>query len=109
LHNSAEVRTALLQGLLDSDGGPVTQHGRTCRIQYSTCSELLRDGVAHLVRSLGGVAYWRRRRANGRAPGRARNRLVEHRHDAFVMDLRLPMGIAPFRLPRKLETYRRYG
>src|SRR5215210_611070 len=37
-HNSAEVRTALLQGLLDSDGGPVTQLGRSCRIQYTTTS-----------------------------------------------------------------------
>ncbi len=109
LHNSAEVRTALLQGLLDSDGGPVAQQGRTCRIQYSTCSEMLRDGVAYLVRSLGGIAYWRRRRANGRAPGRARDRPVEHRHDTFVLDLRLPMGIEPFRLARKLETYRRHG
>ncbi len=109
LHNSAEVRIALLQGLLDSDGGPVAQQGRTCRIQYSTCSEMLRDGVAYLVRSLGGVAYWRRRQANGRAPGRARNRPVMHRHDTFVMDLRLAMGIEPFRLPRKLDAYRRHG
>jgi phosphate starvation-inducible PhoH-like protein len=35
--------------------------------------------------------------------------LVEHRHDTFVMDLRLPTGIEPFRLSRKLETYRRHG
>ena len=109
LHNAADVRIALLQGLLDSDGGPVTQRGRSCRIQYSTRSKALRDDVAYLVRSLGGIAYWRRRLARGRAPGRARNRPVEHRHDTFVMDLRLPIAIEPFRLPRKLELYRRHG
>ena len=68
LHNSPTVRGGVLQGLLDTDGGPVTQTGRTCRIQYATCSEVLRDDVAYLVRSLGGVAYWRRRRAEGRRP-----------------------------------------
>ena len=109
LHNAVEVRIALLQGLLDSDGGPVTQRGRTCRVQYATCSETLRDDVAYLVRSLGGVAYTRRRAAAGRPPGFAQGRPVAHRHDAFVMDLRLPYGIAPFRLGRKQERYAAHG
>ena len=109
LHNSAEVRIALLQGLLDSDGGPVTQRGRTCRIQYTTCSETLRDDVAYLVRSLGGVAYSRRRAAAGRRPGFAQGRPIGYRHDAFVMDLRLPAGIEPFRLTRKRELYDEHG
>jgi phosphate starvation-inducible PhoH-like protein len=109
LFNSPEVRIAVLQGLLDSDGGPVTQRGRRCRIQYTTCSERLRDDVLCLVGGLGGVAYWRRRKADGRAPGRARGRTIEYRHDAFVMDIRLPRAIEPFRLRRKLEIYRRDG
>ncbi|MGH2936366.1 MAG: PhoH family protein [Gaiellaceae bacterium] len=109
LHNSVESRVALLQGLLDSDGGPVTQRGRTCRIQYTTCSERLRDDVAYLVRSLGGVVYWRCREVEGRAPGRANGRSVEYRHDSYVMDLRLPEVIEPFRLARKRETYGRHG
>ncbi|MBV9368021.1 MAG: PhoH family protein [Solirubrobacterales bacterium] len=105
LHNSSEVRIGVLQGLLDTDGGPVTQRGRTCRIQYTTCSERLRDDVAYLVRSLGGVAYCRRRKAHGRPPGRVNGRPVEYRHDAFVMDIRMPAGIEPFRLTRKREIY----
>jgi phosphate starvation-inducible protein PhoH and related proteins len=109
LHNESAIRIAVLQGLLDSDGGPVTQRGRTCRIQYTTCSERLRDDVSFLVRSLGGLAYSRRREAAGRPPGLARARPVHHRADSFVMDIRLPVGIEPFRLERKRGRYRKDG
>jgi phosphate starvation-inducible protein PhoH and related proteins len=109
LYNSSDVRLAVLQGLLDTDGGPVTQRGRTCRIQYGTSSERLRDGVTFLVRSLGGVAYSRTRAASGRAPGRAWGRDVHHRLDAFILDIRLPEEIEPFRLTRKREVYRASG
>lgn len=109
LNNSSEVRLAVLQGLLDTDGGPVTQRGRTCRIQYTTVSPRLRDDVVFLVRSLGGVAYWRTRHAAGRAPGRVNGRPVGYRSDAFVLDIRLPEGTEPFRLTRKRWTYRAFG
>ncbi len=109
LHNGSAVRLAVLQGLLDSDGGPVGQRGRTCRVQYTTCSERLRDDVFFLVRSLGGVAYSRRRKAAGRSPGLANGRPVHHRSDAFVMDICLPGRIEPFRLERKQKRYGRDG
>ncbi|MGB9181560.1 MAG: PhoH family protein [Pyrinomonadaceae bacterium] len=109
LYNSAGVRLAVLQGLLDTDGGPVTQHGRMCRIQYTTTSERLKDDVVFLVRSLGGVAYWRRRKAEGRKPGFAHGREVPYRNDAFVMDIRLPAGLEPFRLKRKAAIYQGHG
>jgi phosphate starvation-inducible protein PhoH and related proteins len=110
LHNSSQVRLAVLQGLLDTDGGPVTQNGRISRIQYGTSSARLRDDVVFLVRSLGGVAYWRTRPAAGRTPGRARGQDVHHhRSDAYILDIRLPEGIEPFRLARKRELYRRHG
>jgi phosphate starvation-inducible PhoH-like protein len=53
--------------------------------------------------------YRRTRPAAGRAPGRARGQDVHHRSDAFVLDIRLPMGIEPFRLTRKRELYQRFG
>ena len=109
LQNSADVRLAVLQGLLDTDGGPVTQARRTCRIQYSTTSGQLRDDVIFLVRSLGGVAYVRTRRAEGRPPGQANGRDVGYRNDAYVVDIRLPKGIQPFRLTRKKATYEVFG
>jgi phosphate starvation-inducible PhoH-like protein len=109
LHNSPAVRHAVLQGLLDSDGGPVTQRGRTCRVQYTTCSKRLAEDVLYLVRSLGGVAYRRRRPAAGRPPGLARGRSVRHRSDAFILDIRLPRELEPFRLARKRDIYRDCG
>jgi phosphate starvation-inducible PhoH-like protein len=109
MQNSSAVRVGVLQGLLDSDGGPVQQRNRSCRIQYTTCSERLSQDVMFLVRSLGGVAYVRRRKAAGRAPGRANGRPVHHRSDAFVMDIRLPATVQPFRLQRKLDIYERDG
>jgi phosphate starvation-inducible protein PhoH and related proteins len=109
LQNSARVRLAVLQGLLDTDGGPVTQRGRTCRVQYATTSRRLRDDVVFLVRSLGGIAYWRTRPAAGRPPGYARGQEVYHRQDAYILDIRLPAGIEPFRLSRKQAAYANVG
>jgi len=109
LRNAPEIRLGVLQGLLDGDGGSVTQRGRTCRIQYTTCSPRLRDDVVVLVRSLGGVACWRTRPARGRRPGRARGRDVHHRSASYEMDICLPAGIEPFRLARKRDVYREHG
>ncbi|GAA1544130.1 hypothetical protein GCM10009788_53250 [Nocardioides humi] len=103
--NSAWVRLWLLQGLLDTDGGLVTQDGRTCRVQYTTISPLLRDDVVFLVRSLGGTVTWRVRPAAGRKPGLANGRPVPYRHDSYLLDIRLPDGFSPFRLARKKAKY----
>ncbi|GAB18683.1 putative PhoH-like protein [Gordonia effusa NBRC 100432] len=105
LYNSVQVRLAVLQGLLDTDGGPVSQSGRTCRVQYTTVSDQLRDDVAFLVQSLGGIVYSHTRLAEGRKPGNARGREVYYRHDSHVLDIRLPDGLAPFRLRRKVDKY----
>jgi phosphate starvation-inducible protein PhoH and related proteins len=109
LHNSHKVRLAVLQGLLDTDGGPVTQRNRTCRVQYTTTSPRLRDDVIFLVRSLGGIAYHRTRPAEGRAAHLLKGRPVPHRHDAHIIDIRLPEGIEPFRLTRKRDAYNAAG
>jgi phosphate starvation-inducible protein PhoH and related proteins len=105
LFNTPDVRLAVLQGLFDSDGDPVPQQERTCRIQFTTVSDRLRDHVVFLVRSLGGVAYARTRPAQVRKPGLARGRDVHHRADAHILDIRLPEGVAPFRLARKVAKY----
>src|SRR5205823_3255461 len=109
LFNAPDVQLAVLQGLLDTDGRPVVQDSRSCRIQFCTTSSQLRTDVVFLVRSLGGVAYWRTRAAAGRKPGRANGRDVAYRSDAYVVDIRLPAGIVPFRLGRKAEKYAAMG
>lgn len=109
LFNSSDVRLAVLQGLLDSDGGPVTQRERTCGIQFTTVSERLRDHVVFLVQSFGGIVYLRTRVAEGRKPGMVRGRDVHHRADAHILDVRLPEGVAPFRLARKAAKYNAAG
>jgi phosphate starvation-inducible PhoH-like protein len=65
--------------------------------------------VLFLVRSLGGAACWRKRRAEGRKPGFAGGRAVPYRNDAYVIDIRLPEGLDPFRLERKAKIYREHG
>jgi phosphate starvation-inducible PhoH-like protein len=105
LLTSAANRLSLLKGILDTDGGPVTRPGRTCRVQYTTTSPQLSDDVVFLVRSLGGVAYSHTRVASGRRPGLAEGRPVRYNADAYVLDIRLPAGLPPFWLPRKAATF----
>ena len=98
----------MLQGLLDSDGGPVTQRGRTCRIQYTTCSPRLRDDVVvpgALARRRGLLAH---SPGGGTPPSSRTGAPCIHRSDAYVVDVRLPAGIEPFRLRRKRQVYRSY-
>ncbi|MBA3397415.1 MAG: PhoH family protein [Deltaproteobacteria bacterium] len=109
LMNCVEVRLAVLQGLLDTDGGPVTQAERSCRIEYTTTSAQLANDVVFLVQSLGGVAHRRIRPAAGRCPGLAKGRSVHHRHDAHILDIRLPDFVRPFRLARKAKIYAQLG
>lgn len=96
LLNDSAIRLGVLQGLLDAHAGPVTQPGRSCRIQYTATSPRLRDDVMFLVRSLGGIVNTRVRTAA--------NRRVTH-----LLDIRLPEGVEPFRLARKARKYAEYG
>ncbi|MDP9822426.1 phosphate starvation-inducible PhoH-like protein [Nocardioides massiliensis] len=83
LENSVAVRSALLQGLLDSDHGRV----REGRPEFRSPLDTLRRDVAWLVQSLGGTATLR----------------------TDVVDIRLPADIAPFRLQRKADAYAATG
>lgn len=92
LHASVEQRHALLQGLLDTDGGATKSGG----IEFSSTSENLARGVQFLAESLGGHAHFHRRQTscNGK-PGLPSYRLI----------VVLPPAYAPFRLRRKAEAY----
>jgi len=96
LYASVADRTALLQGLLDTDGGA----GRTSAIEYGTVSAELTKGVLHLVQSLGGRASIAEKwpRFSYRGQDRVGQKF-------YRMHLRLPGGVVPFRLARKREAW----
>ena len=108
LYNTAEVRLAVLQGLLD--GGPVTQGEDTGQIRYTTVSRALSDAVTFLVRSLGGVVHRRTPSTQGRPSGGAREEGENfHGKDAHTLELQLPEDVNPFRLRHKREKYAAAG
>jgi intein/homing endonuclease len=53
LYSDVKSRTALLQGLCDTDG-TITKAGR---VSFTTISPQLRDDIVLLVETLGGNAY----------------------------------------------------
>lgn len=86
--NEPDVRIALLQGLLDSDG-----HVRPAdnNIEFSSSSEELAKDVQFIVQSLGGTARIRRK---------------ETTHlPSYRMSIILPNTIKPFVLSRKADVY----
>ncbi len=99
LYGSREVRLAVLQGLMDTDGWNSTS--QTC---FSSSSPALVSAVAWLVRSLGGVA-------SVSEPRRPRYRYKYKEKDEIRYGLphqqvsfHLPFN--PFRLPRKGSAWR---
>jgi phosphate starvation-inducible protein PhoH and related proteins len=83
LWNAPRVRLAMLQGLLDAGGRPVTGSDGACRIECSARSSELVDDIVFLVQSLGGTARLAHSDLEGGEPHR--------------VDIRLPQGIEPFR------------
>jgi phage terminase large subunit-like protein len=86
LWNAPDVRFAVLQGLMDTDG-TVSKKGS---LGFASTSPKLAEGVAFLVRSFGGKAKLRRREG----PDRKR--------PIYIVALGLPEA-APFRLTRKAQ------
>lgn len=89
---SPQSREALLQGLMDTDGS-CSKDG--C-LKFFTCSPMLAENVADLVRGLGGYA-----KVSSEDEGR------HGRRPMHTVALRLPTSIFPFRA--ELERKRRYS
>lgn len=91
--NSIDVRLAVLQGLLDTDGTVGRDNGH---VSFSTVSYQLALDVIFLVQSLGGNAWRRTRRTAYTHNGERRFGQLCHQ-----VSIALPPHIAPFRLSRK--------
>lgn len=94
LSASIEERTALLQGLMDTDGTVGAKGG----LSFCSVSEQLARDVQYLVRSLGGCAL-----ISTRQPFYIHNGAKLAGRTAFVVSIRLPDPRVAFTLPRKLE------
>jgi N12 class adenine-specific DNA methylase len=88
LLGDAQSRLALLQGLMDTDGGMT---GRSAR--FTSYSAKLANDVIELVRSLGGIAYLHVR------PGASEGSI------RYNVGVSMPEDMCPFQLPRKIAAW----
>lgn len=84
LFNSLQIRTALLQGLIDTDGS-VSGSGS---VEFTTVSEKLAEQVKFLVQSLGGTA-----RYTARYPSYTHKGEKRHGQLAYRLYINIPNGI----------------
>ena len=96
----APTRLAVLQGLLDTDGG-VKNQVQLASIEFCSTSEQLVDDVAWLVQSLGGTA----RKSNSRRTTYTYKGEKKLGRPSWRISIALPNDVAPFRYPRKAELY----
>ena len=96
-YNTPDIRLAVLQGLLDTDGSIEKSGG--C-IEYTTTSPTLRDDVKFLVNSLGGKVTITSRYTKYTYKGVKKTGRLSYR-----MVIKIPGNIVPFRLSRKVERY----
>lgn len=95
LFNSKEVRLAVLQGLLDTDG---YTHGYT--LEYSTSSQQLALDVKFLIQSFGG-----RVAIGEKIPTYTYKGEKKIGRKSYRLTIRLPASIKPFRLSRKEKSF----
>lgn len=94
--SSVATRTAILQGLLDTDASVC--HGYD--LEYSSSSKRLAEDVQFLAESLGGKA-----RITSRIPVYTHAGEQRDGQKSYRIHISLPASITPFRLTRKQNAY----
>lgn len=89
LFSSVSERLELLQGLMDTDG---TCNKKNGQISFSTKSGQLAEGIKYLINSLGGV-----------------HRTYMKQGIYYNINFRLPDGLIPFKLERKINLLPKYN
>jgi predicted ABC-type ATPase len=98
LYNSIDVRLALLQGLMDTDGY-VNRDGHCTQICIS--SKKLAEDIVELVRSFGGTIN-----ENTKHPKFTYKGETKDGHEAYVLTIRLPANIIPFSTKKHLNRFK---
>lgn len=96
LRASVEDRRAMLAGLIDTDGHPMSRGG----VEFSSTSEQLCDDVIDLVRSLGGIARNKSSHVGSYRDADGESVIC---HESWRVNLKLMDN--PFRLTRKAEKW----
>lgn len=93
-------RLELLQGLLDTDGSIAKSNPGIAR--FHTTSKSLVEDVIFIAQSLGGICIKRINHSKHRKfPGGREYDCVQ----GWTIEIRLPEGLIPFKLSRKVENY----
>lgn len=100
--NSVQCRLEMLRGLLDTDGWIGTNR-KSDRIQFYSTSKKLAEDVMFLVRSLGGMAYHRIKKALPSDFHTYKNQIIRRMHDCYVVDIKINLN--PFKLTRKANKF----
>jgi ribosome biogenesis protein Nip4 len=100
-YSSIENRLSILQGLMDTDGHCMFNGNETfLGTEFCTISKQLCDDVVEVVQTLGGVA-----RVKTRIPTYTYKGVKKEGKLAYRVNIKLPLGMNPFRLKRKSERY----
>ena len=98
---SPQARLEMLRGLMDTDGGIAKNSPGMARL--STTSSRLAADVAFVAQTLGGIAKIRTIKPGGLAVFGNRS---YPRRQAYQVDVRLPDEMIPFKLSRKVQSFK---
>lgn len=96
---SIEQRLALLQGLMDADGG-VFFNRTSSYVSFSSTSKRLADDVNFIVQSFGGKAP-----VYVAHPTYTYKGVKKQGRESYKLNISLPVGFLPFRLARKIADF----
>lgn len=96
IYNTADIRLAILRGIMDTDGTCVIdKRSNSSRSKYTTVSHQLAINVKEIVQSLGGLCSIN----NGFVKYNGTKNLY------YCCEIRLPKNMCPFLLKRKANLY----
>lgn len=98
--STIENRLSLLQGLMDTDGHYNKSRKGSEGTEYTTVSKQLSDDVCELVQTLGGICRVKTKRGSYK-----KNGIKIDTQYVYRLNIKLPIGMNPFRLERKSKIY----